>query len=87
MTARDRIKTALREAGYVTTPPLHVPKKVADHIMQIAEQYKDDALRIRREARHSGQASTTAACRPAQSAQACRVRTQSAKASPTEPGS
>lgn len=51
MTARERIKAALRDAGYVTLPPLHVPEKVADHIMQIAGQYKDDVLRIRREAR------------------------------------
>ncbi|HEV8033410.1 hypothetical protein [Yoonia sp.] len=51
MTSRNRIKAALRDAGYVTLPPLHVPEKVADHIMKIAGQYKDDVLRIRREAR------------------------------------
>ena len=46
----DRIKAALAVEGYVTLPPLHVPEKAADHIMQIANQYREEALRIRREA-------------------------------------
>jgi hypothetical protein len=46
-----RAKAELAKAGYVRLPPLWVPEKAAEHIMQIAGQYRDEVMRIDREAR------------------------------------
>jgi len=46
----NKIKATFKANGYITLPPLTVPDKVGDHIMQIARPYLDEVLRIRREA-------------------------------------